>query len=88
MFGGVAVAESNTALHLLEPALRVYDGYAAGRSLLPSPAATNYVARRQSWVLYRHKKSVQWTLFLLNGGSCGIRTYDQLVKSQLLYQLS
>ena len=22
------------------------------------------------------------------GGSCGIRTYDQLVKSQLLYQLS
>ena len=23
-----------------------------------------------------------------NGGSCGIRTYDQLVKSQLLYQLS
>ena len=25
---------------------------------------------------------------LFNGGSCGIRTYDQLVKSQLLYQLS
>jgi hypothetical protein len=23
-----------------------------------------------------------------DGGSCGIRTYDQLVKSQLLYQLS
>ena len=23
-----------------------------------------------------------------NGGSCRIRTYDQLVKSQLLYQLS
>ncbi len=25
---------------------------------------------------------------VLNGGSCRIRTYDQLVKSQLLYQLS
>ncbi len=23
-----------------------------------------------------------------NGGSCGIRTCDQLIKSQLLYQLS
>ena len=28
------------------------------------------------------------TLEAKNGGSCGIRTYDQLVKSQLLYQLS
>ena len=27
-------------------------------------------------------------LVSLYGGSCGIRTYDQLVKSQLLYQLS
>jgi len=24
----------------------------------------------------------------IHGGSCRIRTYDQLVKSQLLYQLS
>ena len=39
------------------------------------------------------KKNLEIRIFMglpdfRNGGSCGIRTYDQLVKSQLLYQLS
>ena len=36
----------------------------------------------------RHKKSQSLDWLLRFGGSCRIRTYDQLVKSQLLYQLS
>ncbi|MFH6569014.1 hypothetical protein, partial [Pseudomonas kulmbachensis] len=33
--------KSDTAVCQLNPVLRVYDGYAAGRSLVPSAAATN-----------------------------------------------
>src|SRR5690606_3242251 len=41
--------------------------------------------------MHRRKKrgeSVNFLLFSESGGSCRIRTCDQLVKSQLLYQLS
>ena len=45
--------------------------------------------RRQKKI---RKSSLSWAFQTFknskNGGSCGIRTYDQLVKSQLLYQLS
>src|SRR5690606_33805202 len=35
------------------------------------------------------KRATRWVaLFCMDGGSCWIRTSDQLVKSQLLYQLS
>ncbi len=34
------------------------------------------------------KKGISFEMPFLYGGSCRIRTYDQLVKSQLLYQLS
>ncbi len=38
---------------------------------------------------YKRKKATRWVAFLrLYGGSYWIRTSDQLVKSQLLYQLS
>jgi hypothetical protein len=36
----------------------------------------------------KKKPQIQRFAAFRNGGSCGIRTYDQLVKSQLLYQLS
>jgi hypothetical protein len=35
-----------------------------------------------------YKKSRREPAFFMGGGSCWIRTSDQLVKSQLLYQLS
>ena len=38
--------------------------------------------------VHRNEKSTHRVLFSKFGGSCRIRTCDQLIKSQLLYQLS
>ena len=68
-------------------------GYARDKKRpgLPTEKAS---AREISMQKKSRKASFSWALQLYkyvdikSGGSCGIRTYDQLVKSQLLYQLS
>jgi hypothetical protein len=49
---------------------------------------SNRLIRTKSTLPTHLQKSLRKGGFFVNGGPCWIRTSDQLVKSQLLYQLS
>ena len=71
-------------------------GYYPQRKSFAVPALSQHkaaptrarVAVRGGLNLRQKKKGISFEMPFIHGGSCRIRTYDQLVKSQLLYQLS